>query len=108
MLSCYAYRSDTQISLDSNRNLSIEDNDVTSVAPNTKDYPNPDGYMMQCPRFANNGCFKANFTEGTEDIEAFRDSFHKGCSMYDLGDDEQVCREIGNLGTACKGKNNDS
>ena len=58
---------------------------------------------MKCPRFANNGCFKSEFTEGDADIDSFRDSFHKGCSMYDLGDEDPVCRDVGTLGTACKG-----
>ncbi len=89
--------------MSNNRGLVNSESISNATDMDRKFYPDADGYLMECPRFANNGCFKSEFTEGDADIDSFRDSFHKGCSMYDLGDEEPVCRDVGTLGTACKG-----
>ena len=78
--------------------------------PRDEKYPDPDGMLMECPRFANQGCFKAEFYQSPDDLEleSFGPSFHKGCSLYPLGDLDLECRRIGTdtvgyLGTSCKG-----
>ena len=78
---CYAYRQD-----DENEN-----------------YENTDDYIMECPRFANQGCFKAKYRVG-ELTNAYNTSYSKGCSMYDLGDLEEICNEDPNLGELCRCK----
>ena len=80
-LRCYAYRQDDP----------------------DENYENTDDYVMDCPRFANQGCFKAKFRVG-EITNAYNTSYSKGCSMYDLGDIEEVCNEDPDLGELCRCK----
>ena len=52
-----------------------------------------DQRQRQCPRFANNGCFKGNQTTepGSKFEGAYPNSFNKGCSMFDLGERSNRC-----------------
>ena len=59
---------------------------------------------MDCPRYANQGCFKADFREGSANDSAFKTGFHKGCSMFPLQTIyPPVCETVGDLGTICRG-----
>ena len=60
---------------------------------------------MACPRFANQGCFKSEYTVNLDfPLPGFKNSFNKGCSMYELGDIEPVCKDLILLGGMCRGK----
>ena len=86
--SCYAYRQETD----------EEVHDTTT-------YPDKDDFLMSCPRFANQGCFKAEYTTSPElSALGFNSSFNKGCSMYELGDRDTECDSMGLLGDTCRGK----
>ena len=63
-----------------------------------------DDVIRTCPRFANNGCFKSQYTVGEVEIGGFETGFHKGCSMYPLGDISKECSTSGPIGTTCRGK----
>ena len=63
-----------------------------------------DGRTMMCPRFANQGCFKADFVQGSLMNENYQSGFSKGCSMFPLGDRTTECEIFGNLGEVCRGK----
>ena len=76
-MSCYAYRSDNR-----DDNQPLPDGSYTGV----------DDLMMQCPRFANQGCFKADYKLAEDGTEVFPTGFHKGCSMFELGDRETECQ----------------
>ena len=107
-IQCFAYRSDlnteydySSMALDSrNTNSTIQENDVSG---RSADYQDSDDYLMDCPRFANQGCFKAEYTQGTADLPTFVSGFHKGCSMYPLGDISKECTTAGAIGTTCRG-----
>ena len=86
-LSCYAYRQET-------------DEEVH----NTTTYPDKDDFLMSCPRFANQGCFKAEYTMNPDFSIGFKSSFNKGCSMYELGDRDTECEDMNFLGNSCRGK----
>ena len=108
-IQCFAYRSDleatydyTAMSLDSRSADFAMENDI--LVGLTADYQDSDGYLMDCPRFANQGCFKAEYTEGDADIPTFVSGFHKGCSMYPLGDISKECTTAGSIGTTCRGE----
>ena len=108
-IQCFAYRSDletnhdyTAMSLDSRSADFATENDI--VVTRSADYHDSDGYLMDCPRFANQGCFKAEYTEGDADIPTFVSGFHKGCSMYPLGDISKECTTAGSIGTTCRGE----
>ena len=111
-IQCFAYRSDletnynyTAMSLDSRSTdfakFAMENDTAVS---RSADYQDSDAYLMDCPRFANQGCFKAEYTEGDADIPAFVSGFHKGCSMYPLGDISKECTTAGSIGTTCRGE----
>ena len=86
--SCYAYRQDT-------------DEEIN----NTTTYPDKDDFLMACPRFANQGCFKSEYTFNPSfPLPGFKNAFGKGCSMYELGDVEPDCRDLNLLGGMCRGK----
>ena len=76
-MSCYAYRSDNR-----DDNQPLPDGSYSGV----------DDLMMQCPRFANQGCFKADYKLAEDGTEVFPTGFHKGCSMFELGDRETECQ----------------
>ena len=59
---------------------------------------------MSCPRFANQGCFKAEYTMNPDFSIGFKSSFNKGCSMYELGDRDTECEDMNFLGNSCRGK----
>lgn len=59
---------------------------------------------MSCPRFANQGCFKAEYTMNPDFPIGFKSSFNKGCSMYELGDRDTECDDMNFLGNSCRGK----
>ena len=108
-IQCFAYRSDLdteydymEMSLDSRSVDFALENDI--AISKFADYQDSDGYLMDCPRFANQGCFKAEYTEGDADIPAFVSGFHKGCSMYPLGDISKECTTAGSIGTTCRGE----
>ena len=108
-IQCFAYRSDleatydyTAMSLVSRSADFAMENDI--LVGLTADYQDSDGYLMDCPRFANQGCFKAEYTEGDADIPTFVSGFHKGCSMYPLGDISKECTTAGSIGTTCRGE----
>ena len=63
---------------------------------------NLDAKSRNCPSFANWGCFKANFTEGSNPVGWLEDSFNKGCSMFEPTDDMTDCGNHYELGTPCK------
>ena len=86
-MSCYAYRSDTR-----DDNQPLPDGSYDGV----------DDLMMQCPRFANQGCFKADYKLAEDGTEVFPTGFHKGCSMFELGDRETECQANQYLGTVCR------
>ena len=86
-MSCYAYRSDNR-----DDNQPLPDGSYTGV----------DDLMMQCPRFANQGCFKADYKLAEDGTEVFPTGFHKGCSMFELGDRETECQANPFLGTVCR------
>ena len=108
-IQCFAYRSDlnteydySAMSLNSrNTNFTIQENEVSDRSAD--DYQDSDDYLMDCPRFANQGCFKAEYTQGTADLPTFVSGFHKGCSMYPLGDISKECTTAGAIGTTCRG-----
>ena len=58
--------------------------------------------MMQCPRFANQGCFKADNKLAEDGTEVFPTGFHKGCSMFEFVDREAECQANQYLGTVCR------
>ena len=66
-------------------------------------YDDVDDYIMDCPRFANQGCFTANYIVG-DITNAFNTSYSKGCSMYNLGEMELNCRSDPDLGELCRCK----
>ena len=108
-IQCFAYRSDLDTEYDY-MEMSLDSRSVDFALENDKaiskfaDYQDSDGYLMDCPRFANQGCFKAEYTEGDADIPAFVSGFHKGCSMYPLGDISKECTTAGSIGTTCRGE----
>ena len=65
------------------------------------EYEGIDDVIMTCPRFANQGCFKADYRHGQ--LEGFPNGYSKGCSMYGLGEREQYCSGSDVLGTTCRG-----
>ena len=67
-------------------------------------YTDVDEVVIECPRFANQGCFMADFTSGSNPLESFPTGLHKGCSMYPLGDSEDACSQVTDIGTSCRGK----
>lgn len=85
-ISCYAYRQETD-----------------EKVHNTTTYPDKDDFSMNCPRFANQGCFKSEYTVNPDfPIPGIRNSFNKGCSMYELGNVEPDCRDLNLLGGMCR------
>jgi hypothetical protein len=87
-MSCYAYRSDTR------------DGEKQPLPDGS--YDGVDDLIMQCPRFANQGCFKADYELAEDGAEVFPTGFHKGCSMFELEDRETECQENPFLGTICR------
>lgn len=81
-LRCFAYRSDQTTGND--------------------DYNDSDGTLMDCPRFANQGCFKAEYTPGDTSLP-FNAGYHKGCSMFPLGTLTKDCTSSSAIGTTCRG-----
>lgn len=86
---CFAYRQELNSTA---RNIDLA----------AGEYEGIDDYIMTCPRFANQGCFKADYRGGQ--LEAIGDGYSKGCSMYDLGEREQYCTGSDDLGQTCRGK----
>ena len=86
-MSCYAYRSDSR-----DDEQPLPDGSYTGV----------DDLIMQCPRFANQGCFKADYKIIEGGPEVFPTGFHKGCSMFELGERETECDSNQFLGTVCR------
>ena len=82
-LQCFAYRS----------------NESTA----NEEYSDSDGTLMDCPRFANQGCFKAEYTPGDTSLPGFNAGYHKGCSMFPLGKMNKECSSISAIGTTCRG-----
>ena len=80
--SCYAYRNETNV--DGN-------------------YEGVDDYIMDCPRFANQGCFTADYIVG-DITNAYNSSYNKGCSMYNLGEIDNNCVYDPDLGQLCRCK----
>ena len=61
---------------------------------------------MACPRFANQGCFTADYTVG-DITNAYNSSYNKGCSMYNLGEIDVNCVYDPDLGQLCRCKPED-
>ena len=68
------------------------------------DDANIDGKQRECPRFANNGCFKGKSTVPAGSIYegAFPNAFNKGCSMFDLGESPVTCALLQDEVNTCK------
>ena len=82
-LKCFAYRSDEDAA--------------------DENYDNSDATLMTCPRFANQGCFKAEYTSGDSNLPGFFPGYHKGCSMFPLGRLNKDCTSSQAVGSTCRG-----
>ena len=82
-LKCFAYRSDENV-----ENENYDDSDVT---------------LMTCPQFANQGCFKAEYTPGDSNLPGFIAGYHKGCSMFPIGTLNKDCLSTPAIGSTCRG-----
>ena len=83
-LKCFAYRSDEDTA--------------------DENYDNSDATLMTCPRFANQGCFKAEYTPGDSNLPGFIPGYHKGCSMFPLGRLNKDCTSSQAVGSTCRGQ----
>ena len=90
--------------------ISCYEYDTSQLPPGTNDLnsaTNIDFYTRNCPRFANNGCFRGNATNNQDNEFLNGDTIAKGCSMFDATIDGVACREVaGNK--MCKTLCNDS
>ena len=89
LLSCSQYSSNHNFSGDENFNQADELNKI-------------DENLINCPPFANNGCFIGNSTKNDDKVEVHgSNTFFKGCSMLSLGDMDFDCAESEEY-TSCK------
>ena len=65
-------------------------------------YENVDQETDQCPRYANQGCFKSEFLKGTTQV--YENQFHKGCSVFSIDKENLTCNKFGDIGSNCKGE----